>query len=325
MSAFLTLAKGIRHVVRVRRMMRGPLRPSWDDDYETLAMILHHYAKRSTMLPLQIQRRAADGFSVESKVIKQTSFEPVDAGGVRAEWFRHEDSRERPVLMYLHGGGYSIGSIDSHRDLIARLCRAAKMTALAVDYRLAPEHRFPAQLDDAVAAYRWLLDQGCEPERLVIAGESAGGGLTLSTLVRLRDDGTPLPVGAVCISPWVDLEATGRSMIDNEPFDYVSRKVLCAFAERFVTKKQMCHPLAAPLYADLKGLPPLLIQAGGAEVLLDDATRVARRAESAGVDVELDVWEDMIHAWHVFGGFIPQSGEAIDAIAAFIGRLCDDS
>lgn len=324
MSAFLTLAKGIRSVVRVRRMVRGPLRPSWDDNYETLAMILHHYAKRSTMLPLQIQRRAAEGFSVESDVIRKTSFESVDAGGVPAEWFRYEEDRERPVLLYLHGGGYSIGSIDSHRDLIARLCRSANVTGLALDYRLAPEHRFPAQLDDAMAAYRWLLDQGADPNRLILAGESAGGGLTMSTLVKLRDEGLPLPAGAVCISPWVDLEGLGQSMSDNEPFDYCSRQVLGAFAKRFVAADQMRNPLAAPLYADLSGLPPLLIQAGGAEVLLDDATRLARRAEDAGVDVELDVWDDMIHAWHVFGSFIPQSAEALTAIAGFVRRVCKE-
>jgi len=322
MSTFLTLAKGIRSVVRVRRMMRGPLRPSWSDDYETLAMILHHYAKRSTMLPLQIQRRAAEGLLLSSSVVKETEFEPADADGVPAEWFRHERSHPQRVLLYLHGGGYSIGSIDSHRDIISRLCRECAMTCLALDYRLAPEHPFPAQLEDSTRAYRWLLEHGNDPSNIVVAGESAGGGLTLSTLVKLRQEGVPLPAGAVCISPWIDLEALSASMTFNARYDYLTKKVLRVYARRFVREDQLRDPLAAPLYADLHGLPPLLIQAGGAEVLLDDATRLADRARDAGVDTTLDVWEDMIHAWHVFGTFIPQAKQAIADIAVFTDRIC---
>jgi acetyl esterase/lipase len=302
--------------------MRGPLRPSWSDDYETLAMILHHYAKRSTLLPLQIQRRAAEGLLLKSSVVKETRFEPADADGVPAEWFRHERSHPKRVLFYLHGGGYSIGSIDSHRDIISRLCRECAMTCLALDYRLAPEHRFPAQLEDSTRAYRWLLESGHDPSTIVIAGESAGGGLTLSTLVKLRQDGDPLPAGAVCISPWVDLEALSASMNFNARYDYLTKNVLSVYARRFVREDQLRDPLAAPLYADLHGLPPLLIQAGGAEVLLDDATRLAERARDAGVDTTLDVWEDMIHAWHVFGAFIPQAKQAIADIAVFTNRVC---
>jgi monoterpene epsilon-lactone hydrolase len=313
----MTVARGIRNVVRVRRMMRGPMRPSWDDNYETLAMVLHHYAKRSIYLPLQIQRRVAEGFFTET-ARRTTQIDRVDAGGVPSAWISREDSDQDRVLLYLHGGGYSIGSIKTHRDLLTRLCRACGCRTLAIEYRLAPEHPFPAQLEDAVRAYDWLLDSGIDPSRVVVAGESAGGGLTASLVLELRNLGKPMPAATVLISPWLDLEAESESSTHNEPFDYVSRKVLYSYARRFVRKEQLREHLAAPLHADLHGLPPMLIQAGGAEVLLDDATRMAARAEAAGVAVDLEVWDDMIHAWHAFAFLLPQGREAIARIGEYV-------
>jgi acetyl esterase/lipase len=219
--------------------------------------------------------------------------------------------------LYLHGGGYALGSIESHRDLIARLCCATGARALALEYRLAPEHRFPAQLEDALRAYRWLLAEGVDPRRIVIGGDSAGGGLTVATLVRLRDDGDALPAGAFLISPWVDLEASGATH-HNEPFDYVNRHILRAYARRFAQPGELRHPLAAPLHAELGGLPPMLIHAGGAEVLLDDARRLAARIEAAGGAVELEEWEDMIHAFHIFAPFLARSREAIDSAGRWV-------
>ncbi len=319
-SPFLQFARAVRGVVRVQRRLRGPLRPSWDENFETLATILHHYGKRSTHLPLGAQRRAAQAILPRSRVVAETQFEAVSAGGVEAEWFRREDSDESRVLVYLHGGGYSIGSLNTHRDLISRLARASGALTLGVEYRLAPEHRFPAQLDDAVTVYDWLLERGYDPKRIVIAGESAGGGLTVSTLVQLRDTGRPLPAGAVCISPWVDLEATGASMRTNRRFDYVDRNVIRTFAKRFVEPSQLTHPLAAPLHAELHGLPPLLIQAGGAETLLDDSVRLAERAEAAGIDVELEIGEDMIHAWHLFAAGFDECKRAVRRAGAFTAQ-----
>jgi acetyl esterase/lipase len=311
----LPLMRAMRAAIRIRRMMRGPMRPSWDEKFETWARFLHHYAKRSTVLPLALQRKAL-GVGPRSPLQKRMRYEKVSAGGVPAEWFRGPDIDDSRVLLYLHGGGYSVGSIDSHRELVSRICVASGMRALVVDYRLAPEHPYPAQLDDALAAYRFLL-KDVPASRVVIAGESAGGGLTFSTLLSLRDARQPMPAAAVAISPWVDLDMTGDSMTTNERYDYVSRSVLKVYATRFVKEHQLRDPLAAPIHADLRGLPPLLVQAGGAETLLDDAKRIATLARAAGVDVTLDVEEDMIHVWHVFAPFEPRGQTAIERIGAF--------
>jgi acetyl esterase/lipase len=247
------------------------------------------------------------------------SYEKVDAGGVPAEWFRGEGCDESRVLLYLHGGGYSIGSIAGHRDPVSRLCLASGVRGLVIDYRLAPEHRFPAQVDDAVATYRWLTGKtGVDPSRIVIAGESAGGALTLSALIALRDSGVPMPAAAVCVSPWVDLEMRGESMVSNARYDYVSREVLRAYVRRFVREDEVRHPLAAPIHADLRALPPLLVLAGGAEVLLDDSLALAARARDAGVSVTLEIEPDMIHAWHLFARAFPRAQATIERIGSFV-------
>ncbi len=296
------------------------MRPSWDEKLETWARFLHHYAKRSTFLPLSFQRRML-GVAPQTPLTRSMRYEKVSAGGVPSEWFflpGTKASADARVVLYLHGGGYSVGSIDSHRELVSRICVASGTRALVIDYRLAPEHRFPAQLDDALAAYAWLLASGVDASRVVVAGESAGGGLTLSLLLALRDANLPMPAAAVVISPWVDLEATGESMTTNAPYDYISRDVLRIYAKRFVRDDELRHPLAAPIHADLRGLPPLLVQAGGAEALLDDARRIAARARDAGVDVTLEIEDDMIHVWHMFAPFEARGQQAIERVGAFI-------
>ena len=245
--------------------------------------------------------------------------EQVDAGGVSAEWIMTPQATAERVIFYLHGGGYAIGSVKTHRELISRISRAAGARALAIDYRLAPEHPFPAAVEDATTAYRWLLENGVEPTRIVIAGDSAGGGLTVATLVVLRDAGDPLPAAGVCLSPWVDLEGIGESMTARAEVDpMVQRDGLLAMAKAYLGDANPRLPLAAPLYADLTGLPPLLIQVGTAETLLDDSTRLAERARSAGVDVVLEPWEDMIHVWHLFASMLPEGQQAVDRIGEFI-------
>ncbi len=244
--------------------------------------------------------------------------ERVSAGGVPADWFRTPRSAEDRVVLYLHGGGYAVGSIETHRDLVGRLAYAADARALAIDYRLAPEHPFPAALDDALAAYRWLLDSGVEARRVVVAGDSAGGGLTLGMLVAARDRGLPLPAGAVCLSPWVDLEGLAATLDSNHDTDYVPRDTLLEFAGMYLAGADPRTPLAAPLHADLAGLPPLLIHAGGAEGLLDDARRIAERARASGVRVTFDVWPDMPHVFHAFAAFVEQGRQAIAQIGEFV-------
>jgi acetyl esterase/lipase len=316
--AFDALKSSLVYSVRQRRRRRGPARPSWDERYEALAYAIRKSGRAFSRLPAGVQRRLIDSMAAPSRLSRALPLERVDAGGVPGAWLRDPAAKAGRVLYYLHGGGYSIGSVRSHHDLIARMSRAARATGFSIDYRLAPEHPFPAQLDDAVRGYRWLLDQGVEPSRLCVAGESAGGALTLSLLVRLRDEGAPLPAAAVSISPWVDLEATGPSVGPNARWDYLDRTALLRFAGWFAAPEHRRHPLAAPLHADLRGLPPLLVQVGGAEALLDDGRRIAARAEDAGVPTFLHVWQDMIHAWHAFAFLVPQGDLAIAEAGAFL-------
>jgi acetyl esterase/lipase len=247
--------------------------------------------------------------------------ETVDAGGVPADWIESPGADASRALLYLHGGGYVIGSVNTHRDLASRIARAAGVRALSVEYRLAPENPHPAAVEDSTAAYRWLLARGLEPGRVVLAGDSAGGGLVIATLLALRDAGDPLPAAGVCLSPWVDLEGTGESVSTRAELDpLIDRDILVQMGQLYLGGLDPHTPLAAPLYADLAGLPPLLIQVGTAETLLDDAARLAEKANAAGVDVTLEPWEDMIHVWQIFAAQLPEARDAIDRIGDFIRK-----
>ena len=244
--------------------------------------------------------------------------EAVDADGVPAEWVTTAEAGSGAIL-YLHGGGYVIGSMKSHRGMAANLSRASGCRVLIIDYRLAPEHKHPAQVEDAHAAYRWMLKNGADPSATTIAGDSAGGGLTVATLLSARDAGDPLPAAGVCISPWVDMEGTGESMNTKAGVDpTVSKAGLLDMASNFIGDGDRRDPLAAPLYADLAGLPPLLIIVGTAEVLLDDAVRLHEKAEAAGVSSRLEIWEDMVHIWPWFAPFLPEGQQAMEQMGDFI-------
>ena len=243
----------------------------------------------------------------------------VDAGGVPSEWVEATGASPHGTILYLHGGGYTIGSVATHRGLVGRLAIATGARGLTVGYRLGPEHRFPAAVDDAMAAYRWLVRAGTAPERIVVAGDSAGGGLTVALLVALRDAGDRLPAAGVCISPWADLACTGESMKTCAAHDpMVQRGPLLEMAAQYLGGQDPRAPLASPIYADLLGLPPLLIHVGTAETLLDDARRLADRARADGVPVEIEVWDDMIHVWHAFSPLLPEADEAIARIGAWV-------
>jgi monoterpene epsilon-lactone hydrolase len=247
--------------------------------------------------------------------------EAVSAGGIKAEWVSAPDADAGRAVLYLHGGGYVIGSINTHRSLAARLSRASGARVLVIDYRLAPEHPHPAAVDDAVAAYRWMLAQGLKPARITVAGDSAGGGLTVATLLAIRDAKLPLPGAGACLSPWVDLEGIGESMTTKAGVDPIVQKTgLLQMAAAYLGGKAPRTPLAAPLYADLSGLPPLLIQVGTAETLLDDASRLAERARKAGVTVSYEPWESMIHVWHLFAPMLDEGQQAIDRIGEFVRK-----
>ena len=245
--------------------------------------------------------------------------EPVNAGGVAAEWIVAPGAADDRVLIFLHAGGYVTGSVNAHRDMIARLSRAASARALGLDYRLAPEHPFPAALEDTLAAYRWLLSNGTHPKKIAISGGSAGGGLTVATLVALRNAGEPLPAAGVCISAWTDLAHTGLSLVTKADVDpFVQPKVLVDMAKLYLGDRDLRTPLASPLYADLHGLPPLLIHVGSSEVLLDDSTRLAERATDAGVEVVLEVWEGMVPDWQNFAPFLLEGQQSLDRIGEFV-------
>ena len=244
---------------------------------------------------------------------------PTNAGGVPAEWISIPSAIENNLILYLHGGGWVAGSINTHRDLAARISRAAKTRVLIIDYRLAPEHPFPAGLNDCLKAYNWILSKGTKSKNLVIAGDSAGGNLTLASLIKLRDESIPLPAAAVCLSPVTDLTLSGESYKTKAELDpSVKREDIEFMVTQYVDLKDRQNPLVSPLYADLRDLPPLLIHVGTAEVLYDDSTRFAKRAKEAGVDVTLEIFEDMIHVFHTFAPLAPEGQEGIEKIAEFI-------
>ena len=246
-------------------------------------------------------------------------YQQVVAGGVTAEWVSVPQARDEAVVLYLHGGCYGMGSVETHRELMTRIAIAASMRLIGINYRLAPVNPFPAAVEDAAAAYRWLLEKGIEARRIVIAGDSAGAGLALALTLKMRDEMVPLPAAIACISPWVDLALKGESMESRAAEDpIVSRGMLSGWAKLYLGNLDPRTPLASPLYADVRGLPPLLIQVGSAEVLLDDATRLSEKASEAGVEARLEVWPEMIHVWHSFAAILAEGREAIAGIGRFL-------
>jgi acetyl esterase/lipase len=222
-------------------------------------------------------------------------------------------------ILYLHGGGYILLSPMTHRPITTRLAAWSEARLFALDYRLAPEHPFPAAVDDALAAYHALLGQGIKPDRIVVAGDSAGGGLALALLLALRDAGEPLPAGAVLFSPWTDLAATGRSIVENAQSDaFLTGTLIAPVARYYLGDAPATNPLASPFYGDLTGLPPLLFQVSDSEVLLDDSRRVVDNAKRAGVDVTLRIWHGLPHVWQYFARILPEGKRALDEAAMFI-------
>ena len=270
--------------------------------------------------PVADMRKGFDVLASKFPLTPEFTFDRIDAGGVPAAWVEAPGADPGRVILYLHGGGYVIGSIDTHRELAGRLSQASGARVLIIDYRLAPENPYPAAVEDAAAAYRWLLaDGGAAPARTVIAGDSAGGGLTVAAMLALRDAGDPLPAAGVCLSPWVDMEGIGNSMTAKADVDPMVRKEgLVRMAGLYLDGADPRTPLAAPLYADLSGLPPLLIHVGTAETLLDDSTRLCERARAAGVDVTYESWDDMIHVWHIFAPLLPEGQQAVERVGEYV-------
>ena len=246
------------------------------------------------------------------------TYEDITVDGVPAQWVNPDGADLRRVLLYFHGGGFCFCSMHSHRKLVGHLAKAAGCRALNVDYRLAPEHPHPAALTDALTAYRWLLEHGTEARGVIVAGDSAGGGIALALLVNARDMGLQLPAAGVLCSPWVDLAMTGDSVTTRADVDVRQDPVSTKWcAKLFLAGQSPRDPYASPLYADLTGLPPLYVQAGDWDILVDDATRLADRARCAGVDVRLDVFPEMLHAHQIWAGNMPEADAAVARIGDY--------
>jgi epsilon-lactone hydrolase len=245
----------------------------------------------------------------------------VDAGGVKALRVAAPQPVEGRRVLYLHGGGYVMGSPVHYREFLWRIARVTSARVVCPYYRLAPEHPFPAALDDAMRVYSWLLAQGTRPRELAIMGDSAGGGLALATLLRLRDEGLPLPAAAVALSPWTDLALTGASIAENAQRDLTLRPERAAtYARHYLTDADPRHPYASPLYGDVRGLPPILIQVGSDEILRDDSVRMAEKLRAAGSAVEIQIGHRMHHVWQLYARVLPEGRAAIARIGAFLER-----
>lgn len=263
-------------------------------------------------------RLAADMFAGWSTDVG-TIVDEVVAGGPRALWIDTEGMDDQKVLLYFHGGAYILGTADHVRGMLGHLAQAAGCRVLSVDYRLAPEHAFPAAVDDAVAAYRWLLDHDIQPADIVIGGDSAGGGLTLALLASLADAGLPFPAGAIPISPWADLSCSADTWTTKAGTDMIlAKERLTEMAALYAQGADVADPRVSPVNADYTGFPPLYIQASGHETLLDDALDVARVAANAGVEVRLDVFPEMQHVFQYCTGTVPEADAAVAALAAWV-------
>ena len=255
-------------------------------------------------------------------VATDISFESLTLAGRPALASLTPGARADKTLLYIHGGAFVIGSPTDYRSLTGEMGRAAGVRTVSLDYRLAPEHPFPAAVDDCVATYRALLEAGNKPADIALAGDSAGGGLVISTLVAARDAGLPMPAAALVISPWVDLACTGGTMQTKQAEDpSITREGLQAMAALYLQGKPLSTPLASPLYADLRGLPPLFVQVGSAELLLDDAVRLVGAAGAAGVPVHLSIWPNMPHVWHIFGFMLSEGRDALTEAGVFLGAF----
>jgi acetyl esterase/lipase len=272
-------------------------------------------------LSLEEQRAAMEASAVLFPAEADITAQETDAGGVPSDWVTVDGSETERVILYLHGGAYVMGSRNTHRGIAGRIARAAGARVLLPDYRLAPEHPFPAAVEDAMTCWRWLLAQGHAPERMAITGDSAGGGLALATLLALKAAGESLPACAVGLSPWTDLEGEGPTAEPGAVDDPMLTPEGLRSSGRDYAAADLRNPLAAPLHGDLEGLPPLLLQVGTREILLSDSTRFAEKAQAAGVQVTLEVEDGLIHVWQMFPD-VPEARSAVERIGAFIARNC---
>jgi monoterpene epsilon-lactone hydrolase len=273
---------------------------------------------------LQRQRALLESQAKHAPMPPRVDVQRITVGNLSAEWLLPLGASRDRAVLYLHGGGYTMGSCNTHRALAARISVACKTPLLLIEYRLAPEYPFPAALEDSTDAFRWLIIQGISSRKIAIAGDSAGGGLAVATTLALRDKGNPLPVAVACLSPWTDLTVSGDSISTRAKADpLISRESSLKHAAWYVGQHDPGSPLVSPINADLRGLPPMLIQVGDYEILRSDSVRLGETARQVGVDATLEVWDGMWHVWHLFARFVPEAQRAIDKIGAFISEHID--
>lgn len=280
------------------------------------------FAERKPPMPLEQSRREWEAQARLVELPRQSRFSPQVAGGVACEWMEMPRVDRERVFLFFHGGGYVSGSPKTHRLLAAHLSRATHMRLLLPDYRLAPENPFPAGVKDALLVYQWLLNQGFNEKQIVVGGDSAGGGLALTMLLALRAAGARMPRAAVLLAPWTDLTCSSPSYQQLQEADpVINGDELRETGLLYAGRRDPADPLLSPLFADLEGLPPMLIHVGGDEVMLDDSRRFAAKAEQARVPVTFKIYQGMWHVFHASGIEIPEARQAIDDIGAFVRAL----
>jgi len=257
-----------------------------------------------------------------NQISKGVSVERFKVNEIPAAWIKPDDAQSDKVILHFHGGGYVLGGIDSSLAMCILMAQTLKMNVLLPEYRLAPENPFPAAVEDAVTAFKWLLAQGHDAKNILISGDSAGGGLSLAAVMRLRDAGEPLPFAVACMSPWTDLTFTGKSYLTKEKVEPILREdVLRMWAEAYCGAENASHPRISPIYGNFRAFPPIFIQVGSDEILLDDSIRLAEKAKSDGAAVKFKIWEGMWHVWQALGALIPESKKAFEELAAFLANL----
>ncbi len=303
-------------VVSLQRFFRGPLLPGWTWSFEVATHLLRYQMVTAfNMKDTTESREYENSLVFHSPALEKVTVEPV-AVPVKGDWYR-TGKEARVTVLYLHGGGYAFYA-HAHYNLISCVTLATRAQTFALDYRLIPEHPYPAQLEDALAAYRWLLASGIPNNKIVIAGDSAGGNLVLALLLTLRDTNQPAPLAGICLCPWTDVANSGESMTANEKYDWVQKAMADQWSKWLCNGTDVMNPIISPLYANLTGLPPIYIQAGGAEILHDMIVDFTNEAKKQNANVKLDVWPTMNHDFQAFGEIVPESAEALQRMGAFI-------
>lgn len=294
--------------------------------FKLIFRIIRFFTHKKVEFDVPRHRRELDRGAWFMPRFRKVAYEKLQVNGLKAEWITPNKVKyPEKVLYYLHGGAYAVCSIETHRRLVARLAYLTGMKALMIEYRMAPEHPFPTAIDDAAGGFNWLLEQGYSSKNIVIGGDSAGGGLSVTSMLRLRDTQQPLPAFALLVSPWTDLEGTGESNITKDlPDSVLNNPALVWHGKLYAGKESLRHPMISPIYADLTGLPPLYIVVGEEELIYNDSTRLAEKADACGVNVTLEKWAHMFHVWQVYDFIMPEANASLHEMAKRMQQMLEE-